>query len=301
MHVVFGAGQVGSGLARKLAAAGLPVRVVRRSASAVGEGIEVMAGDARDPAFVLRASEGARVIYHCMNPSSYSKKAWEQEFPAMGEAMIAAAVAHRARLVCLDNVYGYGVTEGPRTESTPMAATGAKGGVRVKWDQRLREAAIHQGLRYVVGRAGDFFGPGSGDQSLLSTTNLTNLDHGRPVLLIGNPKATHGFSYVPDVITGLAALGRAEADVEGQVFHLPVVQVAPLDLVKWVAAARGVRARTRTVPGWVIRLFGVVAPFFAELTETLYQWDRDFWISDAKFRARFPGLATPPEQAARAV
>ena len=56
LHVVFGAGQVGSGLARRLVDAGVRVRVVRRSDKPVGPGIEVVAADARDPAAVRAAA-----------------------------------------------------------------------------------------------------------------------------------------------------------------------------------------------------------------------------------------------------
>jgi saccharopine dehydrogenase-like NADP-dependent oxidoreductase len=96
-HVVFGAGQVGSSLARLLASRGHRVRVVRRSDAPVGPGIEVLAGDARDPAFVLEATRGAHAVYHCINPSAYTKAAWSAEFPAFGAALIDAAIANDAR------------------------------------------------------------------------------------------------------------------------------------------------------------------------------------------------------------
>ncbi|MFN7146961.1 MAG: NAD(P)H-binding protein, partial [Myxococcota bacterium] len=108
--VVFGAGQIGSGLARKLSMAGHRVRVVRRSDRPVA-GVEVVPGDARDAAFVRRVSEGADVLFHCMNPSAYTAAAWEAELPPLGDALIAAAPAPGAKLVCLDNLYGSGVVD----------------------------------------------------------------------------------------------------------------------------------------------------------------------------------------------
>jgi nucleoside-diphosphate-sugar epimerase len=292
MHVVFGAGQVGAGLARRLAAQGLRVRVVRRGAGEVGPGIEVVSGDARDPAFVLRATEGATVLYHCMNPATYSGAAWEAELPALGEALIAAAVAHDARLVCLDNLYGTGVTEGVRTEQTPMAPVGRKSGVRAAWDARLR---AEPQLRFVVGRAGDFFGPGTGEHSLLSRSNLGRLLTGGRVMLVGDADAPHAFSYVPDVVAGLAALGTA-TDVEREVFHLPIVQRSPRALVDALAQALGVAPRTLVIGGRWMWWLGVVWPLARELRETLYQWDRPFLASDARFRGRFPEVARSDAQ-----
>ena len=194
LHVVFGAGQIGANLARTLAARGHTVRVVRRSARPIeGTSIEVVAGDAMDPAFAMRASEGASVIYHCMNPSAYTAGAWTDEFPRQGAALIAAALAHGALLVCLDNLYGYGEAD-RRTEDSPMAGLGPKARVRIAWDATLRSTA---GLRYAVGRAGDFFGPGAADNSLFSPKMIDGLRRGDTAWLIGDATAPHAFSFVP--------------------------------------------------------------------------------------------------------
>ena len=293
LHVVFGAGQIGAALARSLAAAGHSVRVVRRSERPVGPGIEVMAGDAMDPAFATRACQDARVIYHCMNPSAYEAAAWQDEFPRQGRALIQAALSSGALLVCLDNLYGYGIAE-RRTEDSPMAATGPKGKVRVEWDATLRGTP---GLRFAVGRAGDFFGPGTGDQSLFSPRTVASIRQGGTAWLVGDVQAVHAFRYVPDVVAGLKALG--EAEVEG-VFHLPVVEVAPAELVAKLGAAAGARARARALPGWAVSALAPFVPLMRELKETLYQWDRPFRVDDARFRARFPGFATSLDEAVRA-
>lgn len=301
LHVVFGAGQVGAGLAARLRDRGLRVRVVRRTAGPVGAGLEVVAADATDPDAAAVAARGAAVIYHCMNPSAYTGAAWEAEFPRQGEALIAAAVANGARLVCLDNLYAYGPTTGPRREDHALLADGVKGRVRVAWDRALRDAAATRGLRFTVGRAGDFFGPGAADHSLLGASAVAGLRDGRRVPLVGDTTAPHAFSYVPDVVAGLAALGTAEADVEGRVFHLPVITVAPAALVAALAAALGVPSRTLTLPAWAVRALGPVVPMLRELGETLYQWDRPFLVDDGAFRSRFPGLATPLDRAAEEV
>lgn len=289
MYVVFGAGQVGSGLARRLAAEGHAVRVVRRSAAAL-PGVEVVSGDARDPAFAREVTRGATALFHCMNPSVYTSAAWETEFPALGEALIGAALATDAKLVCLDNLYGYGVVE-RRTEDTPMAATGRKGRVRAAWDARLRGAA---GLRWAAGRAGDFFGPGADAQSLFGTNTLANLAAGKAAWLVGDGHAPHAFSYVPDVIAGLAALGTSDA--EGA-WHLPIVEVAPIALAERLGRAFGTGAGARVVPGWAFTAAAPFVPLLRELRETMYQWDRPFHADDARFRARFPGVATALEGA----
>ncbi len=298
LHVVFGAGQVGALLARTLQARGHAVRVVRRSPAAVGPGIETVAGDARDPAFAARAAAGAAVVYHCMNPSAYTAAAWEAELPRQGDALIGAALAAGARLVVLDCLYAYGVVDGRRTEETPLGATGPKGRVRIAWDARLRAAAREQGLRFTVGRAGDFFGPGTADHSLFSRAAAAGIAAGKAPWLVGDVDVPHAFGFVPDVVAGLVALGEAAPDVEGQVFHLPTLEVTPRALVAALAAAAGTDVRPHAVPAWVVGALAPVVPLLRELRETLYQWDRPFLVDDRRFRARFPGLARSLEEAA---
>jgi nucleoside-diphosphate-sugar epimerase len=298
LHVVFGAGQVGMQLAEFLSGRGFRVRVVRRSARPVDSRIEVVSGDAQDPAFAARATEGAAAIYHCMNPSQYTAKVWEQEFPRQGEALIHAAVTNGARLVVLDNLYGYGETEERRTESTPMRAGGRKGKVRVAWAERLERAGREQGLRFVVGRAGDFFGPGA-SQAAISTEGLRKMVAGSPLWLPGNPSASHAFSFVPDVAEGLASLGTAEADVDGQVFHLPVIEVSPAELVGAIARSAGIAPKFKAAGRTFFRLLSPFASFFREVLETLYQWERPFLVDDTRFRRRFPNVGTALETAAR--
>ena len=79
-HVLFGAGQVGDHLARRLLAAGHSVRIVKRTPQNLPPGAEAMPGDAADPEFCRRATEGAATVYHCMNPP-YSTRIWAELLP----------------------------------------------------------------------------------------------------------------------------------------------------------------------------------------------------------------------------
>ena len=169
LHVIFGAGQIGSALARHLLARDHRVRVVRRSNKPVGHGIEVIAADAMEPGAAIAAAEGADVVYHCMNASAYTGAVWQDELPRMAEALIAAARAADARLVCLDNLYGYGPVDGPRTESTPLRADDPKGRIRAQLAARYQQAGEREGLRWTAGRGGDFFSSASFWRSLTSS------------------------------------------------------------------------------------------------------------------------------------
>ena len=64
------------------------------------------------------AAKGASVVYQCLN-APYTE--WPQRFPGLQRSVLAAAQRADARLVSLENVYGYGPTGGqPMTEDAEM-------------------------------------------------------------------------------------------------------------------------------------------------------------------------------------
>ena len=89
LHVIFGAGQVGSPLARRLLDSGFRVRIAKRSSTPVPPGCEIVLGDAADPAFCAAAAHGAATVYHCMNPP-YSTRVWAELVPRYMENFLAA-------------------------------------------------------------------------------------------------------------------------------------------------------------------------------------------------------------------
>ena len=105
-HVVFGTGQVGHPLVEQLIAAGHDVVAVNRDGRGTFPGASVVGGDAADPAFTARVCAGADVVYFCLNAMNYDR--WSEEFPPLQRGVLAGAASAGARLVVLDNLYGYG-------------------------------------------------------------------------------------------------------------------------------------------------------------------------------------------------
>ncbi len=110
IQVVIGSGPVGRGIARHLANVGAEVRVVTRSGINVG-GASAIACDACDPAALLRATEGASVIYNAANPAQYHR--WASVWPPLAASILAAAEAHGSVLATVGNLYAYGPVAGP--------------------------------------------------------------------------------------------------------------------------------------------------------------------------------------------
>jgi uncharacterized protein YbjT (DUF2867 family) len=68
-HVIFGTGAIGLATLDALRARGEQVRMVNRSGSAaVPDDVEVVGGDAGDPAFATAVARGAQVVYQTLNP-----------------------------------------------------------------------------------------------------------------------------------------------------------------------------------------------------------------------------------------
>src|SRR6185295_17629972 len=108
LHVVLGAGQIGTKVAALLVARGHRVRVVRQSAAPCSvAGIETVSVNVSDAEGVRGASEGATVVYHCVN-SPYHQ--WSELLLPMTSAIVEGVARAGARLVVLDNLYSYGNT-----------------------------------------------------------------------------------------------------------------------------------------------------------------------------------------------
>jgi uncharacterized protein YbjT (DUF2867 family) len=102
-HVIFGTGAIGLATYDALRRRGESVRLVNRSGHArVPDDVEVIAGDARDPAFTRAVAQGAAVLYQTLNPPYHQ---WTAQWPPLQAGVLAAAQATGARLVSMENVY----------------------------------------------------------------------------------------------------------------------------------------------------------------------------------------------------
>ncbi|MGA8048700.1 MAG: NAD-dependent epimerase/dehydratase family protein [Burkholderiales bacterium] len=300
MHVVFGAGQVGTPLAAKLLEEGRRVRVVRRKLGTVEPGVELMLGDALDPGFCAHACEGAEVVYHCMNPA-YDAATWAEVVPRTMENLIAAAGRAGARLVVLDNLYMLGRTGGrPMNEDTPMNPCSRKGEIRARAAERLLEAHKKGEVRAVAGRASDYFGP-RGTLTYLGDFFWKRALAGREVWSPVDPDAVHTYHYIPDVAAGLAQLGRAHDDALGRAWMLPCQPAGTMrDLIERFTRCLGKPINVSKIPKTLIRAIGLFVPLMREMSEMLYQWDEPFVVDDRRFRERFSARPVAAETAARA-
>lgn len=178
-------------------------------------------------------------------------------------------------LVVAENLYGYGVA-GRLSEAMPLSATTRKGAIRARMSHRLFEAHEKGVIRAVSGRAGDFFGPGVRTSSL-GDRFWPDLLRGKAVNWFGDPDARHSFTYVPDFVRALIALGAA-ADSHGRAWHVGSPEVlTPRTIAYRAAALAGASApKLRRTPKIVLRLVGLAVPAAGEVVEMEYSYAHDF-------------------------
>ncbi|GAG43729.1 unnamed protein product, partial [marine sediment metagenome] len=118
------------------------VRVLSRSGATSTDRVEHRRVDAADAAAVTDATTGAAALYNAVNPAYHR---WTTDWPPVAAALLAAAERTGAVLVAMSNLYVYGRPTGPMTPESPLAATDAKGRVRVAmWREAL---AAHEAGR----------------------------------------------------------------------------------------------------------------------------------------------------------
>jgi nucleoside-diphosphate-sugar epimerase len=297
-HVVFGTGAVGLATLDALRRRGETARLVNRSGHArVPDDVEVVAGDARDPAFTTAVAHGAEVVYQTLNPP-YAE--WSTQFPPLQAGVLAAAEATGARLVSMENVYAYGRPAGrPLTEDRAYDAHTTKGQLRGRMARDLLAAHDAGRVEVAIGRASDYFGPRGGAQSNLGDRVFPPALAGRTATVLGDPDQPHTYTHVPDIGEGLAVLGE-HPDAPGQVWHLPndPDTRTTRQLVDLVYRQAGrPRGRLRRLPPVVLRALGLVDPTMRELVEMQYQFEEPFVVDSSRITGKLGVRATPLEQA----
>ena len=198
--------------------------------------------------------------------------------------MLAAA---GARLVVLDNLYSYGPTGGrPLVETLPAHPTSSKAATRAAMTDELLRAD----LDVVIGRASDYFGPGT-TQSALGESVFGRAIAGKRAQVMGKPTTPHSYSYTPDVARALVTLGLAP-EATG-VWHLPIAETRTTrEIVDRVYELADQRPRLIAAGATALRLFGM-----REYLHTLYQFTDPWIVDDSKLRNAFGDLSTPLDDA----
>lgn len=262
--------------------------------------IDWLQGDAMDRASVVAAAKGAQLIVHAVNPPRYRN--WKDTVVPMIENSIAAAKASGARLTLPGTVYNFAPDSGALIgEDAPQVPATRKGAIRAEMERRMRQASDDDGVKVLILRAGDFFGPAAPNSALAW---LAQKRRGRLTGVYSPGAAAHDFAYMPDLAETLARLVDAEDRLGAfEVFHFRG---------HWMADGQAIGQALRRVTGnanlpirafpWIVLY--ALAPFdetMREMLEMGYLWKRPIGLDNAKL-VRFLGEEphTPLETALRA-
>src|SRR5690606_29531676 len=168
------------------------IRQVSRHPRRINPTDEVVSADLLDPEATAKAVAGSEVVY-LVAGLKYDATVWQAQWPQVMRHVIDACKRHDARLVFLDNVYAYGRVDGPMTEATPFNPTSRKGEVRARIASMLLDEMRSGGLRAMIVRSADFYGPGA-TNSFPHVLVFERIRKGKAPQWIGNPAAVHTFT-----------------------------------------------------------------------------------------------------------
>jgi nucleoside-diphosphate-sugar epimerase len=294
LHVIVGAGPVGSATARLLAGNGAQVRLITRSGGGPEhEGIERIAADASDADALARYADGAAALYSCAGPAYHR---WSTDWPPLGAALVHAAQTSGAVLATTANLYGYGQVDAPMTEDLPLRPNSVKGQVRAKlWTDAL---AAHEAgrIRTVEVRGSDYLGAGT--VSPFNVMVLPKVLAGRRSSIPADLDTPHSWTYAGDVARTLVAVAAVE-NAWGRPWHVPTAPPVSIRALAARAAelAGAAPSRVSKMPTLTLRLAGLFNPTAREMLEMQYQLQRPFVLNSSAATVAFGIQPTPTDDA----
>ncbi|MDB5496932.1 MAG: uncharacterized protein JWP28_963 [Phenylobacterium sp.] len=301
--VIGATGGVGGAVAERLLAGGWRVRALHRDPETARrtsgrQGLEWVKGDAMVEADVVAAAQGVSLVMHGANPPAYRN--WAGLQLPMLSASIAAAKAAGARLVFPGTVYNFGPDAFPKlTEGSPQHPVTRKGAIRVQMEQALAQAA-EDGVRVLIVRAGDFFGPRPGNNWLSQGL----LKPGRALAAVSYPgplSVPHCWAYLPDVAETMVRLVEDETNLGAfEVLHMRGQTLTGQELIAALEAVAGRKLAVSRLPWLAIRAMAPFNETFREMLEMRYLWETPVLLDNTRLVARL-GVEphTPIEEALR--
>lgn len=276
LHVIVGAGPVGSAVSRLLADGGQRVRLVsRRGAGPDHPAIERVAADATQAERLAELTAGADALYNCANPLYHR---WLTDWPPLARALLAAAERTGAVLAVASNLYGYGPVAGPITDATPLAATHPK--LRVRADMWREALALHQAgrLRVTEVRSSDYIEA----NSILSFVLARPILAGKRAFVPGALDVPHSWTAIRDAARTLVT-AAADARAWGKAWLVPTNP--PLTVralaTRFAAVAGAPAPKLSAIPYPLLWATGLFVPLVRELRTTRYQFVAPFVVDSS--------------------
>ena len=219
-------------------------------APAVREQVEVVFGDVRDPATVLRLVDGAAAVYHLAAigsvPYSYAAPRSFVDTNTIGTLNVLEAVraCQNPRLVHTSTSETYGTARSvPIGETHVLQAQSPYAASKVAADKLAESYHLSFGLPVVTLRPFNTFGPRQSTRAVIPQI-ITQLASGARQIVLGALDPTRDFCYVTDTAQAFLTVGEAAgAAVLGEVFNCgPGEDIAIGSLAEEIAGLMGAEA-----------------------------------------------------------
>jgi nucleoside-diphosphate-sugar epimerase len=287
MHTILGAGgTVANALSHELINNNETIRLVsRRPVKITGDNVTWKKADLLNYNEVLEAARDSKVIYLCAG-LVYDKDIWREQWPIIIQNVINVAKETKARLIFFDNVYMYGLVNGPMTEQTPYNPSSVKGEIRAGIASKIMEEVKAGNIRVIIARAPDFYGTDS-QNSFFDMMVLDKYAKKQTAQWIGNPKVKHNFIYIPDAGKAMYLLGQSP-ESDNQIWHLPTAPVKTgKEFIELAASIYGVKPKFMAINRLMLWLVGLFQKVVAGTVEMYYQYDHDYNFNSDKFEKAF--------------
>jgi nucleoside-diphosphate-sugar epimerase len=296
LHVIVGAGPVGTATANLLAEQGEQVRMItRRGTGPEHPAIERVKADATNSEQLSKLTAGAVALYNCANPLYHQ---WLTDWPPLAASLLTAAESSGAVLAITGNLYGHGPVSGPITESTPLAATHPKLKLRADMWRDAKAAQEAGRLRATEVRGSDYIE----DNSIFSFTLAKPLRAGKRAYVPAPLDVKHSWTSIADMARTLVTVATDER-AWGKAWPAPTNEpLTAREIANRFTKACGLPdAKLTQLPYPVLWTAGVFSPFIKELRATRYQFTAPFVLDSSITERTFNLAPTDLDTALRAV
>ena len=302
MQTILGAGgDVARLLATELKQYTAQIRLVSRHPEKVNEDDELLALDLLKKEDVFNAIKGSEVVYLTVG-LKYDHTIWQAQWPVIIQHVIAGCLEHNCKLVFFDNVYMYDKNAiSNMTEDSPINPPSKKGKVRAQNVTLINEAIHDHGLKAVIVRSADFYGPLS-KNGILNTLVLDNVIKDKKANWQADVDRIHSFTYLPDAAKATALLGNTDS-AYGQVWHLPTSaeRLTGRQLITIATGVMEMKNSYMILSPYMLKFLGIFNRTIKELVEMQYQNTQDYFFNSNKFCSTFSFTPTSYESGIREV
>jgi nucleoside-diphosphate-sugar epimerase len=185
------------------------------------------------------------------------------------------------------------------TEESPYNPPSKKGSVRKKIAQMIMAEVKAGKLMALIARSADFYGPGN-EKSFVNEMVYKNLMKRKAAKWFIDPDRKHSFTFTPDAAKATALLGNTD-DAYNTIWHLPTDKntLTGREFIELFSREMKVANKVTVMPLWLIKIIGIFVPVLKEMTEMMYQYDRDYFFDSSKFEKRFDFKTTTYREGVR--